>query len=139
MAQRQAPKIRVTRDNSNPAEIQTRAADALAFRMAGGDLPAASREYVNVTLREMAADALQRSGVSTRGMSADEVFARSLSTSDFPLLVSNAMGKVAAQAYQAAESPLKALARQRTLPNFKTSTAIRIGEMGRLQEMTEHG
>ncbi|WP_277023608.1 Mu-like prophage major head subunit gpT family protein [Paracoccus hibiscisoli] len=139
MTQRAAPQIRVTRDNGNPAEIQTRAADALAFRMAGGELPDASREFVNVTLREMAADALQRSGVSTRGMSADEVFARSLSTSDFPLLVSNAMGKVAAQAYQAAESPLKALARQRTLPNFKTTTAIRIGEMGRLQEMTEHG
>lgn len=139
MMQRQAPKIRVTRDNGNPAEIQSRAADALAFRMAGGDLPEASREYVNVTLRELASDALQRAGISTRGMSADEVFARSLSTSDFPLLVSNAMGKVAAQAYQAAESPLKALARQRTLPNFKTSTAIRIGEMGRLEPMTEHG
>ncbi|CAM3088490.1 Mu-like prophage major head subunit gpT family protein [Paracoccus nototheniae] len=139
MTQRAAPPIRVTRENGNPAEIQTRAADALAFRMAGGALPEASREYVNVTLREMAADALQRSGVSTRGMSADEVFSRSLSASDFPLLVSNAMGKVAAQAYQAAESPLKALARQRTLPNFKTTTAIRIGEMGRLEEMTEHG
>lgn len=139
MLLRSAPKIRVTRDNGIPAEIQSRAADALAFRMAGGSLPEASREYVNLTLRELAADALQRAGVSTRGMSADEVFARSLSTSDFPLLVSNAMGKVAAQAYQAAESPLKALARQRTLPNFKTSTAVRIGEMGRLEEMTEHG
>lgn len=33
----------------------------------------------------------------------------------------------------------KALARQRTLPNFKTSTSIRIGEIGRLEEMTEDG
>lgn len=139
MTVRSAAKIRVTRDNSNPAEVQTRAADALAFRMVGGDLPATSREFVGMSLRELAADSLQRNGVSTRGMSADEVFARSLGTSDFPLLVSSAMGKVAAQAYQAAESPLKALARQRTLPNFKTSTAVRIGEMGRLEEMTEHG
>lgn len=139
---RQAPRIRVTRDHGNPAEIQTRAANALAFRMVGGNLPEASREFVGMSLRELAADALQRSGVSTRGMSADDVFARSLgqhTTSDFPLLVSNAMGKVAAQSYQAAESPLKALARQRTLPNFKASTAIRIGEMGRLEEMTESG
>lgn len=139
---RQAPRIRVTRDHGNPAEIQTRAADALAFRMVGGNLPEASREFAGMSLRELAADALQRSGVSTRGMSADDIFARSLgqhTTSDFPLLVSNAMGKVAAQSYQAAESPLKALARQRTLPNFKTSTAVRIGEMGRLEEMTESG
>lgn len=139
LIQRQAPRIRITRSHDDPGAIQTRAADALAFRMAGGDLPEASREFVNMSLRELAQDSLQRAGISVRGMSADEVFARSLGTSDFPLLVSNAMGKVAAQAYQAAESPLKALARQRTLPNFKTSTAIRIGEMGRLEEMTEHG
>lgn len=139
MLTRQAPKIRVIRSHDDPAQIQTRAADALAFRMAGGDLPEASREFVNMSMRELAADALQRAGTSTRGMSADEIFARSLGTSDFPLLVSDAMGKVAAQAYQAAESPLKALARQRTLPNFKESTAIRLGEMGRLEEMTEHG
>lgn len=141
MTQRTAPRIRVRQDHTDPAQIQTRAADALAFRMAGGDLPEAAREFVNLSLREMAADSLQRAGVSTRGMSADEIFTRTAmhTTSDFPALVSNAMGKVAAQAYQAAESPLKALARQKTLPNFKTSTAIRLGEMGRLLEMTESG
>ncbi|MFI0395853.1 prohead protease/major capsid protein fusion protein [Paracoccus sp. p1-h21] len=133
------PRIRVTGSNDDPAQVQTRAADALAFRMAGGELPDASREYVSMSLRDLASDSLTRSGVSTRGMSSDEIFHRSLGTSDFPLVVSNAMGKVAAQAYQAAESPLKALARQRTLPNFKTSTSIRIGEMGRLEEMTEDG
>ncbi|WP_206340544.1 prohead protease/major capsid protein fusion protein [Fuscovulum blasticum] len=136
---RTVPTIRVTGSNDDPAQIQTRAADALAFRMAGGELPDASREFVGMSLRDLAAESLTRSGVSTRGMSADEVFHRSLGTSDFPLVVSNAMGKVAAQAYKAAESPLKALARQRTLPNFKTSTSIRIGEMGRLEEMTEDG
>ncbi|AXQ95682.1 Mu-like prophage major head subunit gpT family protein [Cereibacter azotoformans] len=140
MLTRQAPRIRVRQDHTDPAQIQTRAAGALAFRMAGGDLPDASREFVGMSLRELAADSLQRSGVSTRGLSADDIFTRaSHGTSDFPLLVSNAIGKVAAQAYQAAESPLKALARQRTLPNFKTSTSIRLGEMGRLEEMTEHG
>jgi HK97 family phage prohead protease len=136
---RTVPTIRVTGSNDDPAQVQTRAADALAYRMAGGELPEASREYVSMSLRDLAAESLTRSGVSTRGMSSDEIFHRSLGTSDFPLVVSNAMGKVAAQAYQAAESPLKALARQRTLPNFKTSTSIRIGEMGRLEEMTEHG
>lgn len=136
---RTVPTIRVTGSNDDPAQIQTRAADALAFRMAGGELPDASREFVGLSLRDLAAESLTRSGVSTRGMSADEVFHRSLGTSDFPLVVSNAMGKVAAQAYQAAKSPLKALARQKTLPNFKTSTSIRIGEMGRLEEMTEDG
>lgn len=133
------PVIKSATANDDPAQVQTRAADALAFRMVGGKLPDASREYVGMSLRDLAAECLTRSGESVRGMSADDLFQRSLTTSDFPLVVSNAMGKVAAQAYQAAESPLKALARQRTLPNFKESTSIRVGEMGRLEEMTESG
>lgn len=135
-----APKIRVHGGREDPAQIVTRQADAVAFRMAGGDLPDAAREYVGMSLRDLATDALHRAGQTTRGMSADELFQRAaMGTSDFPLLVSNAMGKVALDSYRAAESPLKALARQRTLPNFKESTSIRLGEMGRLEEMTEHG
>ncbi|PYF11019.1 HK97 family phage prohead protease [Rhodobacter viridis] len=140
LLKRQAPRIRVTRSHDDPAQVQTRAADALAFRMAGGELPAAAREFVGMSLLDHAREALARAGVSVRGMTQDEILQRSaMGTSDFPSLVSNAMNKVAAQAYQAAESPLKALARQRVLPNFKESTAIRLGEMGRLEEMTEHG
>jgi len=135
-----APRIRVHSSSEDPATIHTRQSDAVAFRMTGGDLPEASREFVNMTLRDLATDALQRAGQSTRGLSADEIFTRAAhGTSDFPLVVSNAMGKVALDAYRAAESPLKSLARQRTLPNFKESTSIRLGEMGRLEEMTEQG
>ncbi|TCM85171.1 Mu-like prophage major head subunit gpT family protein [Rhodovulum steppense] len=137
---RSLPQIRVGHSSDDPAALRTRQADALAFRMAGGELPEASRDFVGLSLKEMAADALARSGVSVRGLSTDELFQRAAhGTSDFPLVVSNAMGKVAAEAYRAAESPLKALARQRTLPNFKESTSIRLGEMGRLEEMTEQG
>lgn len=135
-----APKIRVHGGNDDPAQIMTRQTDAVAFRMAGGTLPDASREFVGMSLKDMAADALQRAGQSTRGLTADEVFTRAaMGTSEFPLLVSNAMNKVALDSYKAAESPLKALARQRTLPNFKESTSIRLGELGRLEEMNEHG
>lgn len=140
LLKRQAPKIRVHGGNDDPAQIATRQADAVAFRMAGGDLPEAAREFVGMSLRDLAADALQRAGQSTRGLSADEIFTRAaVGTSDFPVLVSNAMNKVALDSYRAAESPLKGLARKRTLPNFKESTSIRLGEMGRLEEMTEHG
>lgn len=92
------------------------------------------------SLLDLARDSLARSGVSTRGMSPDEIFTRSAhGTSDFPLVVSNAMGKVAAEAYKAAETPLKQLARQRVLRDFKPSTSIRVGEMGRLEEIAESG
>ncbi|MFN3210862.1 MAG: Mu-like prophage major head subunit gpT family protein, partial [Roseovarius sp.] len=134
------PRIRVHGpSNEDPATIRTRQADAVAYRMVGGELPEASREFANLSIRDLAADALTRAGQSVRGLSTDDLFTRAATTSDFPLLVSNAAGKVALDAYRAAESPLKRIARQRTLPNFKTSTSIRLGEMGRLEEMTESG
>ena len=139
---RSAPIIRShTPANDDPAVITRRQSDALATRMAGGECPEDSRQYLNVSLRDMAVESLTRSGVSTRGMSADEVFTRAAAhtTSDFPLVVSNAMNKVALDTYRAAESPLKTLCRQRTLPNFKSSTAIRLGELGRLEEIAENG
>jgi HK97 family phage prohead protease len=139
---RSAPVIRTTTPaNDDPAVIVTRAADALAFRMAGGELPAASREFVNMSLLDLARDSLTRSGVSTRGMSADEVMTRTAghTTADFVQVVSNAAGKVAAQSYEAAQTPLKQLTRQRTLSNFKPSTSIRLGELGALEPMTESG
>jgi phage major head subunit gpT-like protein len=74
-------------------------------------------------------------------MSPDELFTRAAEhgTSDFALVVSNAMNKVALATYRAAESPLKTICRQRMLPNFKDSTSIRLGEMGRLEELAESG
>jgi HK97 family phage prohead protease len=138
---RSAPIIRShTPANDDPAVITRRQSDALATRMAGGACPDDARQYLGVSLRDIAVESLTRSGVSTRGMTADEVFTRAAhTTSDFPLVVSNAMNKVALETYRAAESPLKTLCRQRTLPNFKPSTAIRLGELGRLEELAENG
>lgn len=140
--QRSTPRIRVVANHEDPAAIVTRAADAMTYRMGGtAELPAASREYANMSLLDMARDSLARAGVSVRGLSADDIFQRAAShgTSDFPLVVSAAANKTLLSAYQAAESPLKTLARQRTLPNFKESTSIRLGGMGRLEKLSEHG
>jgi len=134
---RAAPIIR----SHAPTTAIRRQSDALAFRMGGGGEHAEDvRPFLNLSLRDMAVDSLTRAGVSTRGMSADEVFTRAgeHTISDFAPTVSNAaMGKVALDTYKAAESPLKTLCRQRTLPNFKDSTSIRLSEMGRLEELAE--
>ena len=138
---RSAPVIRThTAQNDDPAVITRRQADAVAVRMAGGDCPDDARQYMSDSLLDMARESLSRSGESTRGLSADDVFTRAAhGTSDFPLVVSNAMGKVAADSYKAAESPLKQLGRQRVLRDFKPSTSIRLGEMGRLEKIAESG
>lgn len=121
--------------------IARRQSDAVATRMgATAELPDDAHQYMGDSLLDMARDSLTRSGVTTRGMAPDEVFIRAAhGTSDFPLVVSNALNKVAAESYKAAECPLKQLARQRVLRDFKPSTSIRLGEMGRLEEIAESG
>lgn len=138
---RSQPVIRVHSSGDDPAVIRDRQSDALHVRMAGGEPKPEVRAHMGESLLDMARGSLARAGVSTRGMTPDETFTRAAehTTSDFPLIVSNAMNKTALTSYQAASSPLKSLARQRTLSNFKTATAIRLGEMGRLEELDESG
>ncbi|SIN74300.1 prohead protease/major capsid protein fusion protein [Vannielia litorea] len=138
---RSQPTIRIHSSNDDPAVIRDRQAEALHIRMAGGEPAPEVRPYMSLTMSDVARESLNRAGVSTRGMSPDEVFTRAAehTTSDFALLVSNAMGKTAETSYQAASSPLKKLGRQRSLSNFKTATSIRLGEMGRLEELDESG
>lgn len=139
---RSAPVIRThTAQNDDPTVITRRQSEALHVRMAGGEPKPEVRQYMSESLLDMARGSLSRAGVSTRGMSPDETFTRAAehTTSDFPNLVSNAMNKTALASYQAAASPLKMLGRQRSLSNFKSATSIRLGEMGRLEELTESG
>lgn len=136
---RQTTRIRVISSHDDPANVVRRQTDYLVTRMAGGTPADDVRAYMGMSMLDLARDALTRSGVSVRGLSADEVLTRAHTESDFPLTVSNAMGKVAAQSYQAAQSPLKTLGRQRTLSNFKASTSIRLGELGRLEPLSESG
>lgn len=139
---RTAPVIRThVAQNDDPAVIMQRQSEALHVRMAGGDPKPEVRQYLGESLLDMARGSLSRAGLSTRGMTPDETFTRAAehTTSDFALLVSNAMNKTALASYQAAASPLKMLGRQRSLSNFKSATSIRLGEMGRLEELTESG
>jgi phage head maturation protease len=134
------PRIRVVSSHEEPAAIMKRETDALIYRAAGGELPEASRPYVDQSFRDIAVSALHRVGISTRGLSTDEIFQRAaMGTSDFPLVVSNAANKIALDRYAAASSALTPLFRQRNLRDFKPSHAIRMGELGELKPLTEQG
>ena len=143
MTSRTAPVIRhhVGASDSDPAVIRTRSADALAYRMGGlAELPEASRAFMGQSFLDLARDSVARTGVTVRGMSTDEVLQRSMhGTSDFPLVVADAANKTLLSSYKAAETPLKTLGKQRTVPNFKDASSLRLGGMGRLAELSEHG
>lgn len=138
---RSQPVIRVHSSGDDPAVVRDRQSEALQVRMAGGVPKPEVRSYMGLSMLDVARESLARVGVSTRGMTPDEVFTRAgeHTTADFPTLVSNAMNKTALSSYQAASSPLKMFGRQRSLSNFKTATSIRLGEIGRLEELDESG
>lgn len=144
MQRRSAPTIRahVGVSHDDPAAIRTRRADALACRMLGTTPHADAREFMSDRIVDHAAGCLELAGVRTRGMSPETIFQRAFAphtTSDFPLLMGTATNRVLLDAYEAAGSPLKAIGRQATHPDFKGRTLVRVGEMSRLQRVTEVG
>ena len=91
-------------------------------------------------LQDFAREALAASGVAVRSLSGEEVLTRAMhGTSDFPELLTGAENRVLAAAYQAALSPLKGLARQRTAADFRALTVLKLGEFSGLQKVTEAG
>ncbi|MCZ7484497.1 prohead protease/major capsid protein fusion protein [Rhizobium rhizogenes] len=137
----QQTRVRVVAANDAPEQIVRRQTDALAFRAAGGELPEDARQFVEMSFRDIAISSLERAGVSVRGLTTDDILTRaaSMTTSDFPLIVSNVANKIALERFKAAASGLTPLVRKRTLSNFKASTAIRAGELGELKPLAEDG
>lgn len=132
---------RVGPSGDDPAAVQTRMAEALACRMTGAEPSDQARPFMAMGMSDMARAALTRGGQSGVGtLGREEVLTRAMhTTSDFPNLLQNAGNRVLLPAYQAAQSPLKALARQRTADDFRPLSSLRIGEFGKLKRVNEAG
>jgi HK97 family phage prohead protease len=144
MVTRTAQPIRtasVGASSEDPAVLHSRQVEALACRMSGGTPSDAARPFMGWGLTDYARDAMTRSGeagVATMGR--EELLTRAMHTvSDFPELLTGAGNRVLAAAYQTAASPLKMLARQRTAPDFRPLSILRVGEFGKLRKVAEHG
>ncbi len=133
--------IHVGPSGDDPAAVQTRMAEALASRATGADPSDSARQYMSLSLSDMARLSLQRAGQSGVAMlGREELLTRAMhTTSDFPNLLTATGNRILMPAYQAAESPLKKLARQRTSDDFRPMSLIKLGEFGKLQKVTESG
>jgi len=135
------PTIRVGPSGDDPAAIQSRMAEALACRANGAQPSEAARAYMSLSLSDMARLSLQRAGQTGVAMlGREELLTRAMhTTSDFPNLLTSTGNRILMPAYQAAESPLKRLARRRTADDFRPMSLIKLGEFGKLQKVTEAG
>ncbi len=128
-------------DHTDPAAIVTRMGEALTARMAPGQKPSdAARPYLNLSVVDMARQLLQARGERVQFLSREDVIKRAMhTTSDFPNLLTGSGNRVLSAAYEAAPNPLKLIARQTTLPDFRAKSVLRLGEFGQLLPVTEHG
>lgn len=126
-------------DHTDPAEIATRAGEALFARSHPEHaLSDAARPYAAMSTIDLARDCLRRSGASVTGLTADTVITRALhTTSDFPLILGDAVGRELRRAYQAAPSGVMQVARQTTARDFRAKRALQFGEGPELKKVLE--
>ena len=117
-------------------------ANALMNRMQPGrfKLEEGGTDFRGMNMIAMASECLERVGVSTRGLTANELAAKAMhTTSDFPEVVADVANKVLLAAYQAQPRTFLPIATEATLSDFKQKHAIEIGGGSELEEVNESG
>lgn len=126
-------------DHNDPAERVRGMAEALLSRYQPVKPSDFAREFIGLSVVDMAREVLSLNGLHTRGMSPAKVIERALhSTGDFPNLLGNMANKSLLMAYQAAESGLKRVAKRTSATDFRARSRIRLGEMPGLLLVKEH-
>jgi len=99
-----------------------------------------ARRYAYATCAEMARELLVLRGHSVTGLSPAALITRALhTTSDFPLIVGDTIGRTLRAAYTAAPAGVRRLGRQTTARDFRTVNKIMLGEAPMLEKLDEHG
>ncbi len=133
---------RIRMDGVAPGRQRAEAmADALTVRFDPTHKPQAdAREFVGLSVPEMARRCIEAQGVDTRGMSAAQLVTRGLhSTSDFPEILANSANKRLQAEFAMVPSALKRTARQSSARDFKTKSVVKLSSAPDLLKVNEAG
>jgi len=99
------------------------------------------RDFVGMSLVEIARACLERTGERARGMGKMEMVGRAITVggSDLPNVVANVANKSLRDAYTGAPRTFTAWCRRATLPDFKPASRVQYGQASPLVEVGEHG
>ncbi|MBJ2150638.1 head maturation protease, ClpP-related [Paracoccus sp. IB05] len=132
------PTARITRDECDTRRIGMTEALAAQFgRRAPKDDRA--RQFMTMSLVEMAAMSLGHKGPMRTAYDREQVFMAMHTTSDFPLSLQNALNKELESRYREAEPTYRLIARQKTFRDFRPHPMIRPGDFPTLQPIGEAG
>ncbi len=133
--------ITVGRSSEDPAVTRGLQAEALAATYTGAEPSDGARQYMGLGMQDHMRLCLTRSGErNVNAIGTDALITRAMgTTSDFPITLDDAGNRIVLSAYRAAESPLKRIAVQRNIPDFRDMTAIRTGGLPTLKKVNEAG
>lgn len=135
-------RVEMIRSHDDPQARAERMGEALYCRANPGTEPSpAAREFISMSLSQIAAECLQYRGFSVRGVPAQAIITRALhTTSDFSLTLGDAAGRALKAEYQAAPRGLAQLATTVTASDFRARTLIDIaGDTISLEKVHEAG
>jgi ATP-dependent protease ClpP protease subunit len=125
------------RRNAVAAAIMVRAgvADAETIRAASGN------PFRGLKLLDLARTSLARAGIKTDGMDQRQLVAAAFTqgTSDFPILLENAMHKTLQQAYALAGDTWTRFCKTGSVSDFRAHPRYRVGSFGNLDALNELG
>jgi phage head maturation protease len=116
----------------NPQVFVRAAAEALYVRIAPSHQPSHEcRQFIGLSLHEIAREMLRRNGISTMGMTPDALITRGLhSTSDFAQILGDTVGRSLRASYTAAPSGIRQLCRQTTANDFRAKSRLMLDSSG---------
>jgi HK97 family phage prohead protease len=144
-AKRNAAPINSNREpGGGDSHIRHAFADALYARLTGTEPSERARPFAGASLVEMGRSLLERNGEPVRWLRPSAVVDQLTrgaqhTTSDFAFLVDNATRRFLIDTFSAIASPLKPLARPRTLTDFRPANAVKVEGPGGLRLVPESG
>ena len=138
---------RARADGSRDAGYRSALETAMLHResVRGVEMTDDAREFRGMTMMEMARHALERAGVSTRGMGRLEIAGAALgqrspayhTTGDFPAVLGNIGNRVLRTAYDDTPRTFTAWARRASLSDFRPTTRVQVSNAPRLEKVLE--
>ncbi|MEM6497036.1 MAG: prohead protease/major capsid protein fusion protein [Pseudomonadota bacterium] len=130
----------VKADHDAPEAVLPLMGEALYARAnPSHELSEAARPYFGRSMVELGRELLSRRGIGDRSMTMSDVITRTLTTSDFPLIFADTVGRRLRAAYEAAPNGIKDVCRQTTARDFRTKHIPMLGEAPTLRKVTEAG
>jgi phage major head subunit gpT-like protein len=134
----------VGEDHTDPVSVRSAMADALAHRIAPAACKLEGRavEYRSCRILDMVGELAVASGDRINVRDQDALLQRAVgahSTSDFPLLLSDAANKALLAQYQVAAPTYRKWAARKPFVDFKDHQFLRVGDFPAFKEINESG